>query len=145
MLQCSMQFIRAAAEGEVLAACTLTPSAQRAALLTGPFSVWNFTLEDLESVVARLPDTTYDAPLEDLRPAWKAFLQKDAAALTRYQSAVALLATSGTLPSRPILHRSLGQRWYPRYVLDGQERLFAALDFAVGRSDFTAEVFWSDE
>jgi hypothetical protein len=135
-----MQLVRKARAGEVLAPGL---KLRRGALVGAPFSVWNFSTDDIGAVVARLPDTSYDAPLWDLAPAWKVFLAQDPIAMSRYQRAIDGLADDGSLAHRPVLYAVPGFG-FSCYIEDGQEQLFAALDFAVGRSDFRVEVFWSD-
>ena len=95
-------------------------------------------------MVTRLPDTTYDAPLGDLVPAWKRYCEEDAHAMARHQRALGLLVANGAFPHRPILFGPPGMERFSCYIRDGNHQLFAALDYAVGQRDVTVEVFWSD-
>ena len=139
-----MKFIRDASENEVLAVCPIESNIQATALAAAPYSVWCFTAQDIAAVTGRLPDTTYDATLEDLRPAWKEHCQQDAYAMARHHRALRFLVAGGAFPHRPVLYRPPAMEQFSCYIHDGKHRLFAALDYAVGHPDFTVEVFWSD-
>ena len=139
-----MQFIREASKSEVLAVCPIEAEIQSTAIAAAPYSVWSFTAHDIAGVTARLPDTTYDATLEDLRPAWKEYCQQDAHAMARHHRALSFLAAGGAFPHRPVLYRPPAMEQFRCYIHDGKHRLFAALDYAVDHPDSTVEVFWSD-
>jgi hypothetical protein len=135
-----MQLLRKAREDEVP-----VPETHHTWLEGAPYSVWEFSADDIESIVTRLPGTTYAAPLSDLLPMWKAYLAQPQHSLlaSRYLRGIGALQRGGTLAQRPILYAA------PRlgiacYIADGQEQLLAVLDFAARRKDFTIEVFWSD-